>query len=245
MGISYIIDDLIDNGHYDGMYTGWNPINNNALRAYFDRKRDRERDELRERSEAYKKAVRSKNSAVAKRTREQIETEYSELENSQHYYRLCEKNLLRVKNKCDFQTAVVSDIVDGLLEFYSDSCDAIFEFQEELKQSTKLDLYARPRDYDEKAIKKEIADGIFSIIDSGIRNDLPLSRELFRKMVRDLEKVLERLIFDGEKVKKLQVEQYFADVCNEKVGMVVCQNCGRPLLKAIPYCFNCYEGRYS
>ena len=245
MGISFIIDDLIDNGHYDGMYTGWNPINNNAIRSYFNKKKEREHIELRERAESYKRAISCENSIVVKRTQQQIETEYRELENSHYCYRLCEKNLLRVKNKREFQTVVVSDIVDGLLEFYSDSCDAIFEFQEELKQNTKMDLYARPREYDEKAIKKEIADEIFSIIDSGIRNDLPLSREQFRKMVRDLEKVLEILVFDGEKVKKLQVEQYFVDVCNEKIGMVVCQNCGRPLLKDIPYCFNCYEGRYS
>lgn len=33
MGISFIIDDLIDNGHYDGMYTGWTPINNDTIRS--------------------------------------------------------------------------------------------------------------------------------------------------------------------------------------------------------------------
>lgn len=33
MGISFIIDDLIDNGHYDGMYTGWSPINNDTIRS--------------------------------------------------------------------------------------------------------------------------------------------------------------------------------------------------------------------
>lgn len=245
MGFAISVDDLIDAGHYDGMTTGWNPINTPNYYSYFSEKKKEEKQIIKEKIRFYSDSKATGNHQAIKRTQEEIEAELIELESMRYYYRVAEKNLLMVKNNANIQSVIVADIMNGLLEFYDISCESIAEIQEEIKEKTSVEYTAIAKECNEGAIRKDIVKNIFDIISNGITNGLPLSREVFKSMVKDLERVLEILEYNDRKVKKLDVEDYFIKKCKKRIGMVVCQNCHRPLLADIPYCFNCFDGRYS
>lgn len=244
MGFSFSMDDFVECGAYDGINTGWNPVNPRVAKEAVYKRKMRQRAVLMDMALQYSKARKINDVETVKRTKEQIERELTELESQVYYYRICEKNLLRVINRFSMKSVVISDIIEGLLEFFDESCDSIIELQEEIRNNTKVKFRATPKEVNELNIKIELAQTIFDVVDSGITNGLPLSREMFRYLVKDLEKVLEVLVYN-EKVKKKQVEEYFMNHCKKQIGMIVCQNCNTPMLSGIPYCFKCFEGRYS
>lgn len=244
MGFAFNMDDFVDIGAYDGINTGWNPINPNAAREAMLRRKEQRRTALIEVVTQYARASKVKDAETVKRTKSQIQTELNDLESQLYYYRVCEKNLLRVKNNFEIRSIVVMDIIDGLLEFYNDSCNSIIELQEEIRNNSNFNFKGVAKEVNETNIRKELTQSIFSIVDGGLTKGLPLSREMFRNLVKDLEKVLEALLY-GKPVKKKQVEEYFKTNCNKHAGMIVCQNCQKPMFADIPYCFNCFDGRYS
>ena len=244
MGFAFNMDELAEKTGYVGINTGWNPVSSEAARAA-ELRRQQRRKALQDVSMQYTKAIKTNNIEVVKRTRKQIETELVELETSLYYFRVCEKNLLRVANKYSMDSVVISDIIDGLLEYYNDSCDAIIDLKEEIRKNSGFDFKSLPKEVNEEKVKKEIVKMIFDVVENGISKGLPLSREMFRSVVKDLEKVLEVLEYNGNPVKKAQVEEYFVINYKKKSSMIICQNCKKAMLEDIPYCFNCFDGRYS
>ena len=245
MGFAFSIDDLIDSGHYDGMNTGWNPVSPSRYHPYFEDRIFHQTSDIYEKVRSFERASKSNDVETVKRTRKEIENELNELETQRYYYRVAEKNTLRVKNKTEIRTVVISEIIEGLLDFYNESCYAIAEIQDEIKKNTSIQYKASPKEQNESIIKKDITKNIFDIVSNGIASGLPLSREMFKNLVKDLEVILELLDYSGRTVKKLDVEEYFVCRCNKRIGMIVCQNCNRPMLADIPYCFNCFDGRYA
>lgn len=234
------VQSIWDNGFCDGNCVGWNPITE-STREYLIKMREREKQARL----AHVETLKNRREEAIKRTNTQIENELIELETLRYVYRVSEKNLLRVKNQCELQSVVIKDIVDGLLEFYEDNCEAITEIQDEIRKSTGIVLTPKAKEVNEVSVKKDIAKTITYMVDSGISNGLPLSSIVFRNIVKDLELLIGMLEYDGQTIKKLDVERYFEEKCKKSKSMIICQNCGREMITGIPYCFNCFDGRYS
>ena len=120
MGFAFNMDELAERGAYAGINIGWNPISPKAAREAEFRRQERKKTAIYEASMQYKKAVKTKDVESARRTKQQIETEMFELENALYYFRVCEKNLLKLINKYEMESMVLLDIIDGLLDYFND-----------------------------------------------------------------------------------------------------------------------------
>ena len=174
-----------------------------------------------------------------------MQNELDELETSICYYRVAERELLKIRNFGDIQSVIVDDIIDSLLEFFDNWCETLADAMYEINNQEHITYAPQAKEIDDKEVSNDVIKSIFKIVARGVEADLPLSHDLFKHIVKDLEHVLDILGESKTRNKKTDVEKYFKDNCNMHVGMVVCQNCNRAMLAEIPYCFICFSGRYS
>lgn len=239
------LDRLRDSGKDCGVNTGWSQIRPIDDREYFRRK-DEIHNKLQSLATYYHNAVTGKDNIKVLRTRKEIETIITELENDRYYSCLAEKELLRLINKKILQSPVIKDIVSGLQLAYKNSYESAEQIKIDVLEKVNINFNPTPKDIDSDVLRNNIVKSVFGIVDNGIVSGLPLSREAFKSLVKDLGHILQMLKYnDKKKVSKFEVEQYFMDEFQRKRGAIVCQNCHRSLLEGIPYCFDCFDGRYS
>lgn len=181
-----------------------------------------------------------------KATPEEIRRELNELENIEYVNRMNEKQLLYVRNKAVIKSRLVNDLIDEMLELIEESCNYIDKVKGKI-DSKGITINYSLKEVNEPQLRKELLYTIYRTVYLSIKRGLPMSVSFFRKVVKDLIQLT--MLMDSntqnEKIDKFFVEEYFKSISGTIQSSVVCHNCGRPLLKNIPYCFNCYEGRFS
>ena len=179
------------------------------------------------------------NEALRKKLIEQAQA----LESMKCTYLLSEKILLGLLNsekfKSDLTVTKLSRLQRDLQKSYKTVCDTISEIHREIG---KFDTQVESPD--ERTVKDELFDLIMHSFMYSIRNsdNAPFDTSSFRKIVSDMAHVIRH--FQRELMEP-QDKKVVYDFLENQLGVTKsyhqCQNCGKPLLKNIPYCLNCYE----
>ncbi|MCR5685500.1 MAG: hypothetical protein K6G81_08815 [Lachnospiraceae bacterium] len=146
MGFSFILENAIDNGAYNGLNTGWNPVSKGNGHSFF-------RERIRDQETAFHQSLKnnSKSFLEKKKSHSEVIDELKEIEDSKQHFLLLEKDLLYLKNKNEFQSIIIKDIAEGLLEFYENSVEALSETEDLLVREYKVDSIPIAADTDEEA----------------------------------------------------------------------------------------------
>ena len=181
-----------------------------------------------------------------KPTPEELRKDLNDFEIIKYCNRINEKQILFARNKCEIRSIIINDLMDEMLNMIDETCAYINHVKATIAAESLTINYRLPL-IDEDQLKKELLSTIYRTLYISIKNGLPMSLGLFRKMVKDLIQLTNVLDSSAKNktVDKFYVENWFKIISGEHAGAIVCHNCGRPLIKTIPYCFNCFEGRYS
>lgn len=191
-------------------------------------------------AEYHTESVRhNNNEALRKKLIEQAQA----LENMKCTYLLSEKILLALlhseKFKSDLTVTKLSRLHRDLQKSYKNVCDIIAEIHREIG---KFDTQVESPD--ECAVKDELFDLAMRSFVYSIRNsdNAPFDTSSFRKIVSDMAHIIR---YFQKEITELQDKKVVYDFLENQLGVAKshhqCQNCGKLLLKNIPYCLNCYE----
>ena len=183
--------------------------------------------------------LHNNNEALRKKLIEQAQA----LENMKCTYLLSEKILLGLLNsekfKSDLTTSKLRRLQQDLQKSYKTVCDTISEIHQELGQfDVRIDAP------DECEVKDKLFDLVMRSFVYSIRNsdNAPFDTSSFRKIVSDMAYIIR---YFQKEITELQDKKVVCDFLENQLGIVKshhqCQNCGKQLLKNIPYCLNCYE----
>lgn len=165
------------------------------------------------------------------------------LESMKCTYLLSEKILLGLLNserfKSDLTITKLNRLQRDLQKSYKTICDTISEIHREIgKFDTQIESP------DECAVKNELFDLVVHSFVYSIKNSdhAPFDTSSFRKIVSDMAHIIRH--FQRE-ITEPQDKKVVYDFLENQLGVAKshhqCQNCGKFLLKNIPYCLNCYE----
>ena len=194
------------------------------------------------------RTIVQKKTAEQQRILNEIKKDLLELELVKVHHIVVEKVALWIKKQGNIECIIVKDILE---EIISQSIDT-YRYLEDMKKEIGEDIIDQVKydipSVDEQVVKNDILNTIVESLGYALENGLEIDRYLFKKMVKDVGVLIHELIPDEvneDLTDKKQVEMYFGTQCKVVKGIGVCQNCGQPLFKTIPYCFNCYDGKES
>ena len=175
-----------------------------------------------------------------------IEKDLCDLEEVRVQHIITEKIVLWIQRQRNLECTIVTDILDEIVNQTISTYKYLNEIKESIGSVIIDHVQYKITSVDESIIKNDIFNMVVESLEYALKNGLQIDRYLFKKMVKDVSVLMHELIpdsVDDSLTDKKQVETYFGKHCNVIKGIEVCQNCGRPIFKSIPYCFNCYDRR--
>lgn len=179
----------------------------------------------------------------SKQIRRKLREQATLLENLKHNYLISEKILIDLQKSCQFRSELtkgkLQQVENDLRRSYRTVCGIIQEIHDEIGAfEVQISLIQ------EDAISAELFELILCSFIYSIKNvqNAPFDTSAFRKVVSDMASIIryfQKGVPDG--ADKNIVSDYLKKNFNISQAHICCQNCGKTLLKEIPYCLNCYE----